>query len=126
MVVKLTNKDKKFYQYMGRFFGSRLIQSQTNDRVYDDDNKEWYIFIKGDIAKGFVSLNKDVIKNVYAMNDEYLEEILNYIKTENKITYSIVTNCYMDVYEKCGFKIYKNPSHKNFITIYMDEEMKSA
>ena len=29
MVVKMTNKDRDFYQYMGKFFGSRLIQKQT-------------------------------------------------------------------------------------------------
>ena len=43
MIIKMTNKDEKFYEYMGRLFGSRLVEKQTNDRIYDDDSKEWYI-----------------------------------------------------------------------------------
>ena len=39
MIIKMTNKDENFYQYMGKFFGSRLVERQTNDRIYDDDNK---------------------------------------------------------------------------------------
>ena len=39
MILKLTNKDEKFYEYMGKFFGSRLVQRQTNDRIYDDPDK---------------------------------------------------------------------------------------
>ena len=46
MIIKITNKDEKFYQYMGKFFGSRLVERQTNDRIYDDNNKEWYIYIE--------------------------------------------------------------------------------
>ena len=43
MIVKLKNTDEKFYQYMGKFFGSRLVERQTNDRIYDDASKVWYI-----------------------------------------------------------------------------------
>ena len=35
----MINKDEKFYQYMGKFFGSRLVEKQTNDRIYDDNGK---------------------------------------------------------------------------------------
>lgn len=122
MIIKMTNKDEKFYNYMGKFFGSRLVQNQTNDRIYDDDNKEWYIYLEEDTAKAFVSVNKNIIKNVYTTKEKYLEEILNKIKKENNITYSIVTNCYLDTYEKCGFKVWKENSYKNFVTICMSKE----
>ncbi len=123
MVIKITNKEEKFYQYMGRFFGSRLIEKQTNDRIYDDDNKQWYIYLEEEKVMAFVSITKNVIKNVYAMKEKYLEEVLKKVKKENDITYSIVTNYYKEVYEKCSFQISKNQEYKNFVIIYLDEKL---
>ena len=116
----MTNKDEKFYQYMGKFFGSRLVEKQTNDRIYDDDSKEWYIYIEQGKVMAFVSILKNVIKNLYTTKDKYLEEILIQIQKENTITYSIVSNQYREIYEKSGFKIGKNQDYKNFVTIYME------
>ena len=123
MVIKMMNKDEKFYQYMGKFFGSRLIEKQTNDRIYDDDSKEWYIYLEDERVMAFVSINKNIIKNVYTTKEKYLEEILQEIKRENEITYSIVTNYYAEVYEKCGFKVSKNQDYKNFVTIYTEKKV---
>ncbi len=122
MVVKITNKDENFYLYMGKIFGSRLIENQTNDRIYDDDNKEWYIYLEEEKVKAFVSVNKSIIKNVYTTKDKYLEEILKEIKKERNITYSTVTSQYEDVYEKCGFKFLKEQGYKNFVKIYLEKE----
>lgn len=119
MVTKITNKDEDFYKYMGKFFGSRLVQKQTNDRIYDDDNKTWYVYLVEEQVKAFVSINKNVLKNIYTTKEKYLEDILKQLQSENKITYSIVTNMYIEVYEKCGFKISKDNTYKNFVTIYM-------
>ena len=123
MVVKITNKDEKFYQYMGKFFGSRLIERQTNDRIYDDDSKEWYILMQEEKVMAFVSVSKNIIKNVYTTKEKYLEEILKEIKKDNNITYSIVTNYYREIYEKCGFKVSQNQDYKNFVTIYTEKEV---
>ena len=122
MIVKLQNSDEKFYQYMGKFFGSRLVERQTNDRIYDDTNKEWYIYLEGKKAVSFVSIQKNRIKNIYTTKEEYLERILERIKKENNITNSVVTNAYKDIYERCGFLLKKNSNFKNFITIYMKQE----
>lgn len=122
MIIKITNKEEKFYQYMGKFFGSRLVEKQTNDRIYDDDSKVWYISLKEDRVMAFVSVSKNIIKNIYTTKEEYLEEILTAIKKENNITFSIVTNYYKEIYEKCGFKVSKNQDYKNFVTIYMKKE----
>lgn len=118
MVIKITNQDEKFYPYMGKFFGSRLVERQTNDRIYDDDNKTWYLYLEEGKAKGFVSICKNIIKNIYATKEEYLIEIFHEIQKENVIADSIVTNYYSEIYEKCGFAI-RNQSYKNFVTIYM-------
>lgn len=117
MVIKINNKDEKFYQYMGKFFGSRLVEKQTNDRIYDDDKKEWYLYIKDDTVVAFVSVQNKVIKNVYCYKEEYLEKILNYIKKEEKIGNSILTKTYIEVYKKCGFQVSDNEMYKNFVTI---------
>ncbi len=122
MIIKITNKEDNFYQYMGKFFGSRLIQKQTNDRIYDDDNKEWYIYLEDKRAVAFVSISKNVIKNVYTTKGIYLEELLKKIKKEKNIIYSIVTNYYTEIYEKCGFKVKDNQDYKNFVTIYTQKE----
>lgn len=122
MIVKLKNSDEKFYQYMGKFFGSRLVERQTNDRIYDDTDKEWYIYLEGKKAVAFVSIHKNTIKNIYTTKEEYLEKILERIKKENKITNSIVTNVYRDIYERCGFLLESNTNYKNFVTIYTQKE----
>lgn len=118
MIIKITNKEENFYLYMGKFFGSRLVERQTNDRIYDDDNKEWYLYLEEGNVKAFVSVSREVIKNVYTMKEEYLEEIFQRVQEEKKIGTSIVTNCYLDIYKKSGFEVAENQSYKNFVTIY--------
>ena len=120
MVLKITNKDKKFYEYMGKIFGSRLIEKKINDRIYDDDGKQWYIYLENNKVMAFVSISKNVIKNIYTVKEEYLEKILKQIVKENTITYSVVAKCYMEIYKKCGFKINEQTTYKNFVIIYME------
>ena len=120
MVIKITNKDEKFYEYMGKFFGSRLVEKITKDRIYDDNDKEWYVYLEDDKVMAFVSISENIVKNIYTKKDKYLEEILKIIKKECNITYSIVTNCYNGIYENSGFKVSKNESYKNFVTIYLE------
>lgn len=122
MVLKITNKDEKFYKYMGKFFGSRLIEKQINDRIYDDDNKEWYVSLEEGKVMAFVSISNNVIKNIYCIKEKNLEEILNKMMKENKINYSTVTKQYVDIYEKCGFTVSKGAGYKNFVIIYMENK----
>ena len=120
MVIKMDNKADNFYNIMGKFFGSRIVQNKTNDRIFDDKNKEWYIFLDNDMPVAFVSVVIDVIKNVYAINDDYLIELLNYINKKMKIKDSVVTTAYTDVYKKCGFICSNDNGYKNFIVIRSD------
>lgn len=122
MVIRLTNEDDRFYQYMGKFFGSRLVERQTNDRIYDDPDKVWYIYLDGKKVVAFVSIQKNTIKNLYTIKQEYLEKLLEIVKKENKITTSIVTNTYRYLYEKCGFILNNNDNFKNFVTIYTEQK----
>lgn len=122
MVVKMNNKQEKFYSYMGRMFGSRIVQRQTNDRIYDDSDKEWYLNIKDDRVVAFVSISNNTIKNVYTIKDSYLTEILKKIKKEVKINESIVPNVYKNLYTKAGYSINNMNTFKNFISIYEEEK----
>ena len=63
-IKKINNKTENFYQYMGKFFGSRLVEKQTSDRIYDDDKKDWYVYIENDNVIAFVSIQNKIIKNV--------------------------------------------------------------
>ncbi len=124
MIKKITNKEEDFYQYMGKIFGSRSIERQINDRIYDDDSKEWYVYLKEEKVMALVSISKNVIKNIYTTKEKYLEEILKKVKEEKNITYSVVTKSYTEIYQKCGFKISGTQEYKNFVTIYTEEKRK--
>lgn len=118
MIVKMTNKDDNFYSYMGRFFGSRIVQTETKDRIYDDNNKIWYIYLdKNERSSAFISVHNSVIKNVYSSNDTYLKELILEIKNDFVIKDSIVTNVYENVYLDCGLQIIHLDNYKHFIMI---------
>ena len=77
MIVKMTNKDDDFYSYMGKFFGSRIVQTETKDRIYDDNNKVWYIYLNQNSKPcAFISVCDQVIKNIYSNSDDYLKKLL--------------------------------------------------
>lgn len=52
-IVVLTNKDRRFYQLIGPFLARREIEKETGYKLYDDDDKEWFVAIDGDTAIGF-------------------------------------------------------------------------
>ena len=119
MILKMNNKSKDFYSIMGSFFGSRIVQNVTNDRIFDDNNKEWYIYFNNDTPIAFASTSSNVIKNIYSSKDDSLIELLNYIKKEMKINDSIVTKAYLDIYNECNFVI-SDSNYKNFVKIRSD------
>lgn len=99
MIVKMTNKDDDFYSYMGKFFGSRIVQTETKDRIYDDNNKIWYIYLNKDSKPcAFISVYDHVIKNIYSNSDDYLKKLLLSVMNEFVIEPSIVTKVYEDIY----------------------------
>ena len=117
MIIKITNKSKNFYSIMGRFFGSRIVEHKTNDRIYDDNEKNWYVFFDDNIPVAFISVVSNVIKNIYSVNDDFLEELLKYIMNDIAIKESIVTKIYSNVYEDCGLIVEPSISYKNFVKI---------
>ncbi len=122
MIVKMNNKDEKFYEYMGKFFGSRLVEKQVNDRIYDDDKKEWYLYIENNVVLAFASIQNKIIKNIYGYKEKYLEKLLKYVKMNERISTSVLTKKYIQIYENCGFSIIESGSYKNFVTIYIDDK----
>ena len=120
MIIKMDNKSKNFYSIMGKFFGSRIVENETNDRIYDDNSKEWYVYFDNNTPVAFVSINSGVIKNVYSIKDEFLIELLQYITKEIDIKDSIVTKAYVNAYESSGLVTSGNDSYKNFVKIRSD------
>lgn len=119
MIVKMNNKEENFYCYMGKFFGSRIVQTETKDRIYDDNNKLWYIYLDKENNKpyGFISVCEGVLKNIYCSNNSYLTELLLEVKKDFVIQPSIVTNLYEDVYRNVGLKLLKLDNYKHFIMV---------
>ena len=121
MIVKLNNKSKNFYNIMGKFFGSRIVENKTNDRIYDDNKKTWYVFFDKNIPVAFISVVSDVIKNVYSVNDKCLYKLLKYVIKDINLKESIVTKTYSDVYIDCGLNVNSNILYKNFVKISGDK-----
>jgi len=120
MILKMNNKSKDFYNIMGKFFGSRIVQNETNDRIYDDNSKEWYIYLDNDTPVAFVSISSNVIKNVYSIKDDFLLELLQHITKEVSIKDSIVTKTYSNTYVSSGLIVNESSEYKNFIRIRSD------
>ncbi len=120
MILKMNNKSNNFYQYMGKFFGSRIVQSEINDRIYDDSYKDWYIYLKNDNAVAFISIHNNTIKNIYSTSNAYLIELLTEVKNTITILSSIVPKIYLDVYKACNLHIDEDNKYKNFVTIRSD------
>lgn len=120
MIAKMDNKSKNFYSVMGKFFGSRIVENKTNDRIYDDNKKEWYVYFDNNNPVAFVSIISGVIKNVYSIKDEFLIELLEHISKETSIKDSIVTKAYKSAYESSGLVTSGDGEYKNFIRIRSD------
>ena len=107
---------------MGKFFGSRIVQTETKDRIYDDNNKLWYVYVdQNNKVYSFVSVANQVIKNIYSTNNTCLTELLLELKKDITIQTSIVTKIYEDVYLNCGFKTNSLNNYKHFIMIRGEE-----
>jgi len=117
MIVVTNNKCEDFYNTMGKFFGSRIVQNETNDRIYDDNNKKWYIYFDEETAVAFVSIADNVIKNIYGIKEEYIIELLQYVKEQFVIQDSIVTKAYINAYEQSGLIVDSSSEYKNFIVV---------
>ncbi len=121
MILKMTNKDNDFYSYMGKFFGSRIVQTETKDRIYDDNNKVWYIYLdQNNKVCAFLSICDGIIKNIYSSNDTSLKNLILEVKKDIVLQPSIVTKIYENVYLECGLKINSLENYKHFIMIRGD------
>lgn len=117
MIIVTNNKCEDFYNTMGKFFGSRIVQNETNDRIYDDNNKKWYIYFDEESAVAFVSIADNVIKNIYGIKEEYIIELLQYVKEQFVIQDSIVTKAYINAYEQSGLIVDSSSEYKKFIVV---------
>ena len=115
MKLKMNNRSKDFYTYLGPIFGSRDVEAETKDRFYDDDNKEWILHISHGCVDTAVSINDEgVIRNVYIRNAAAGYEILSELFPE--AAPSVVPIKYAEIYEKCGYTV--RDRSVNFVKIF--------
>lgn len=119
MIIKLNNKSKNFYAHLGKVFGSREVEKTTNDRFFDDDNKEWYFYFNKGNPTTFVSIANGVIKNVWTTKKTHLVQVLEKIKNDTNIKPSVVTKFFKDEYLKSGYAV--KEKSKNFVIIRSGE-----
>ena len=119
MILKINNQDKDFYKYMGPVFGSRKIESEINDRIYDDDKKMWYLSINKKDKKvlALVSVASNIIKNVYTSNEDCLIQLLKEIQLDMTIKASVVPIVYTDIYKDSGLIVTEINGYKNYISV---------
>ena len=124
MIIKMNNQDKDFYKYMGPVFGSRKVESETNDRIYDDDKKIWYLYANQKSKKvlSLVSVSTNVIKNVYTTDEKYLIELLKEVQQDISIKSSVVPIVYKDIYKESGLTITEINGYKNYISVRGDDD----
>lgn len=114
-IEMMTNADTDFYLYMGKIFGSRIIQNITGDRFFDDNEKVWYLhFDTQKRADAYVSIKNNVIKNVYAKNAGSLVSVLKELFSDVGI--SMVPEIYKNEFLQAGYEILDN-THKNFVKV---------
>lgn len=123
MILKMNNQDKDFYKYMGPVFGSRKVESETNDRIYDDDKKIWYLYANQKPKKvlSLVSVSTNVIKNVYTTDEKYLIELLKEVQQDISIKSSVVPIVYKDIYKESGLTVTEINGYKNYISVRGDD-----
>lgn len=120
----MNNQDKDFYKYMGPVFGSRKVESETNDRIYDDDKKIWYLYANQKPKKvlSLVSVSTNVIKNVYTTDEKYLIELLKEVQQDISIKSSVVPIVYKDIYKESGLTVTEINGYKNYISVRGDDD----
>lgn len=117
MYKKMTNHSKGFYKYLGPIFGSRAVQKETNDRFYDDPEKEWFFHLdQEEKIDAVLSLKGKTIKNIYSVNADELVSLLKMVYS--LVDTGIVPKRYQQQYLKAGYMIaYDRNQQKNFVEI---------
>lgn len=64
-VKRLTNRDREFYPLMGPFLARRDIEKELGGRIYDEDDRVWYIALSGKRVLGFCSARQTKTEAVY-------------------------------------------------------------
>lgn len=74
-IICITNKDPRFYPFMGPFLAKRSVEQEIGYKIYDDDDKEWFVAVEENIGViGFCyrqerSAGKYQIGSCYVLKD---------------------------------------------------------
>ena len=117
--IRLNQKSPNFYELLGPVFGSRTIEQETNDRFYDDAEKEWFLLLDQDAYLGIASVSGKIIKNFWAVNADAAEALLREILSEGWRLKGIVPRTHERVFARLGFRT--GAYRKNFIEVHYEK-----
>lgn len=72
-IVRLTNTEQRFYLLLGPFLARREIEKEIGYKLYDDDDKEWFVALDDDIVMGFC-YRQEKPKGSYQIGSCYVVE----------------------------------------------------
>lgn len=65
-LLRLTNKDPKFYKLLGPFLSRREVVKDLGYPVWDDDGKHWIVALRGKVVVGFCGWRQEKDHVVFA------------------------------------------------------------
>lgn len=114
VIRQMTNQDSEFYCLMGPYLSRRQIEKEIGYRVYDDDDKIWFITIYKNDVIGFAAImphkNFDMLSSAYVLPQYrncgmYSQLLAKRLSVCTKKVKAIATDSSIDILKKNGFKV---------------------
>ena len=103
----LKNTDYEFYKLLGPFLARRSIEKEIGSKIYDDDNKIWFVAKKDKDVIGFAAVIKNNVCSSYIL-PQYRKigiftKILLYIINNYKKLKTVANQNSYKIFLKNGF-----------------------
>ena len=113
----MSNVHPDFYRLIGPLMGSRQVEREVGIRLYDDEDKEWYVAWVDGFFAGVASVRGPVVSDCYVRpayrNNGALTAMLTSIVKDHPVALrATCTAMSAGVFAQAGFKLKKQT--KNF------------
>lgn len=130
-VVRLTNAERRFYTVIGPFLAKREVHKAIGSPPWDDDGKQWFAALDGNMVVGFAAAVVEGGKAVFcsdwiragdphekAARGLLMVERLAWAKSEAAIETAVATVGVADreAYTKAGFKATRETKNYSMMT----------
>lgn len=72
-IISIANHEPKFYSLLGPFLARRSVEREIGYKIYDDDDKTWFIALEGKMVVGFC-YRQEKPKGSYQIGSCYVVE----------------------------------------------------